>query len=116
MKTYQPSASPCPIGRASRVLGDRWAILVLREALLGVERFEGFMERLPISRAALTSRLTMLVDAGLLKRQPPDAKRATYHLTLAGRDLAPVYQSMAEWSSKHLYEDHHSVTPWAQGH
>ena len=55
MRKYVASTAPCPIGRASRVLGDRWVLLILREAFLGVERFEDFMKRLPISRAALVS-------------------------------------------------------------
>ena len=104
MKQYEPSRSPCPIGRASRILGDRWVLLILREAFLGADRFEVFMERLPISRAALSSRLTMLLDAGLLERDPPDAKRASYRLTLAGSELQPLYQEMAHWSTRHLFE------------
>ncbi len=103
MKGYTPSAAPCPIGRASRILGDRWALLVMREAFLGAERFEQFMDRLPISRAALTSRLAILVEAGLLSREPPQARRASYHLTEAGRDLVPVYQAIGKWSGRHLF-------------
>ncbi|ABC64593.1 winged helix-turn-helix transcriptional regulator [Erythrobacter litoralis] len=112
MKTYEPSRSPCPIGRASRVLGDRWALLVMREAFLGAERFEDFIQRLPISRAALTSRLGMLVDAGVLERDPPAARRAAYRLTSAGRDLVPVYAAMAEWSEKHLFPEGRTAAPW----
>jgi DNA-binding HxlR family transcriptional regulator len=108
MKQYEPSRSPCPIGRASRILGDRWVLLILREAFLGADRFEAFMERLPISRAALTSRLAMLLDAGLLERDPPDAKRASYRLTDAGSALQPLYQEMARWGATHLFGD---VTP-----
>ena len=104
MKQYEPSRSPCPIGRASRILGDRWVLLILREAFLGADRFEVFMERLPISRAALTSRLAMLLEAGLLERNPPDAKRASYSLTAAGRALQPLYEEMARWSATHLFE------------
>lgn len=103
MKQFQPSRSPCPIGRASRILGDRWVLLILREAFLGETRFEGFMGRLPISRAALTSRLGMLVEAGLLERDPPDAKRAAYRLTEAGRALLPVYREIGRWSGAHLF-------------
>ncbi|NJS15823.1 MAG: helix-turn-helix transcriptional regulator, partial [Sphingopyxis sp.] len=83
MKAYTPSRSPCPVGRASRLLGDRWVLLILREAFLGVERFEDFIDRLDISRAALASRLGWMVDAGVLERVPPDAKRAAYRLTEA---------------------------------
>lgn len=112
MKQYQPSTSPCPIGRASRVLGDRWVLLILREAFLGVDRFEDFMTRLPISRAALSSRLTMMVEAGLMERYPPDAKRARYALTQSGQALAPVYAAITEWSGEHLFAEGEQPRKW----
>ncbi|MEO1046636.1 MAG: helix-turn-helix domain-containing protein [Pseudomonadota bacterium] len=102
MPEYRASRSPCPIGRASRVLGDRWAMLILRDALLGEERFEGWMARLDISRAVLTDRLAMLCQAGLLQRDPPGGKRAHYRLTEAGRALAPVYAEITQWGDTHL--------------
>lgn len=103
MKQYEPSRSPCPLGRASRVLGDRWVILVLRELFLGAHRFEDFMRRLPISRAALTSRLAMLQDAGIIARDPPEAKRASYRLTEAGLALQPVLEAIGRWGTAHLF-------------
>ena len=102
MREYTPSRSPCAVGRASRLLGDRWVLLILREAFLGVERFEDFVGRLDISRAALTSRLGWMVDAGVLERVPPDAKRAAYRLTDAGRALGPTYAAMKAWGEEWL--------------
>lgn len=102
MKDYVASRSPCPIGRASRLLGDRWVILILREVFLGVDRFDCFMERIPISRATLTTRLGWLVNAGVLARDPPAAKRATYLLTPSGQALRPVLEVMREWSEAWL--------------
>ena len=102
MKAYTPSRAPCPIGRASRVLGDRWAMLILREAFLGVEHFEQFLVRLDISRAALTSRLGILVAAGLFERVPPAGKRAAYRLTEAGRALGPTYEAIKAWGDAWL--------------
>lgn len=102
MAHYVPSRSPCPVGRASRVIGDRWVLLILREAFLGIERFDHFLERLPISRATLTARLAMMVDAGILDRDPPAAKRATYRLTAAGRALAPTYEAIKAWGDAWL--------------
>ena len=102
MKEYTPSRSPCAVGRASRLLGDRWVLLILREAFLGVERFEDFIERLDISRAALTSRLGWMVDAGVLERVPPDARRAAYRLTDAGHALAPTYAAIKAWGEAWL--------------
>ncbi len=102
MKVYAPSRSPCPIGRASRLLGDRWVILILREAFLGVDRFDDFVNRLGINRAALTSRLQWLVEAGLIARDPPDAKRGRYFLTEGGRALMPTFTAMREWATAYL--------------
>lgn len=87
------------------MLGDRWVLLILREAFLGAERFEEFVERTGINRAALTSRLAILIEAGLMRRDPPEGKRARYELTQSGRDLAPVYRELADWGSAHLFKE-----------
>ncbi len=113
MKSYQPSRSPCPIGRASRILGDRWTLLILREAFLGAQRFDVFVDRLGINRAALTSRLGMLVEAGLMTRDPPKGKRALYVLTESAQALVPLYAEMSKWSSAHLFEDGEPPLNWA---
>jgi len=105
MKTYRPSRAPCPIGRAARLLGDRWVLLILRDALLGAERFEEFIERLGINRAALTSRLAILQEAGLMRREPPEGKRARYLLTEKARALVPLYEQLGAWSAEHLYAE-----------
>jgi DNA-binding HxlR family transcriptional regulator len=87
-----------PAARAIRLLGDRWAILVLRDAFQGVRHFEQFLERSGASRATLTRRLRSLVANGILVRvraaSPP--ARIEYRLTARGRDLFPL--SMAAWS------------------
>src|SRR3546814_20424233 len=93
MKDYTPSRSPCPVGRASRLLGDRWVLLILREAFLGIDRFEDFMSRLDISRAALTSRLGWMVAPGVHERVPPPAKRAGYRLAQAGAALGQPFDA-----------------------
>jgi len=113
MKTYRASRSPCPIGRAARVLGDRWVILILREAFLGADRFEQFVERLGINRAALTSRLDILQEAGLMVREPPQGKRAQYLLTDSGKALAPLYREIAQWGSEHLFADDEQREEWS---
>lgn len=105
MKSYQPSRSPCPIGRAARVLGDRWVLLILREIYMGAERFEDFIEPLGINRAALSSRLKMMQEAGLLVREPPEGKRARYGMTERAKALMPVYREMAIWGGAHLFEE-----------
>jgi DNA-binding HxlR family transcriptional regulator len=112
MKTYTPSRAPCPIGRAARLLGDRWVLLILRDAFLGAERFEEFVDRLGINRAALTSRLAILQEAGLMRRDPPDGKRARYILTDKARALVPMFEQMAGWSSAHLFADGEPAPQW----
>lgn len=77
-------------------------MLILREAMLDVDRFDDFLSRLDISRAALSSRLAILVEAGLLCREPPAAKRARYRLTDAGEGLRGIYRDLAEWGADHL--------------
>ena len=112
MKTYHPSRAPCPIARAARVLGDRWVLLILRDAFLGAERFEEFVDRLGINRAALTSRLAIMQEAGLLRRDPPEGKRARYVLTDKAHALAPVFAEMAGWSADHLYGEGEAAPAW----
>ncbi|MEO0641945.1 MAG: helix-turn-helix domain-containing protein [Pseudomonadota bacterium] len=112
MKSYRPSRSPCPVGRAARVLGDRWVILILREAFLGADRFEQFAERMGINRAALTSRLDILQAAGLMRRDPPEGKRARYTLTPKAQALEPLFHEMAQWGSEHLFEEGEPRSAW----
>ena len=103
MSQFARSRSPCPIGRAARILGDQWVILILREAFLGATRFEEFIPNTEINRAALSSRLNALIEHGIVERDPPEGKRARYRLTQAGRDLVPVLFAMREWSEKWLF-------------
>lgn len=115
MKTYRPSRAPCPIGRSARLLGDRWVLLILREAFLGVDRFELFIERLQINRAALTSRLAILQEAGLMERDPPEGRRARYILTERAHALTPLYREMAKWGSEHLFDEAEAPANWPDG-
>lgn len=94
------------------MLGDRWVLLILREVYLGAERFEDFIEPLGINRAALTSRLAMMQEAGLLLRDPPEGKRAKYVATQRARELMPLYREMALWGDKHLFEDGENRKVW----
>ncbi len=73
------------------------------------------MDRLSISRAALSSRLVMMIDAGLMRRDPPEAKRASYALTEAGRDLQASFLTIAQWSAKHLFEGGDRPRDWQKG-
>ncbi len=76
--------------------------LVLREAFLGVDRFEDFITRLDISRAALSSRLGWMVEAGVMERVPPEGKRAAYRLTAGGKALRPTFDAIKAWGDEWL--------------
>lgn len=105
MKQFRPSRSPCPVGRASRILGDRWVLLILREAFLGATRFEEFLPNTGINRAALASRLAALVQFGIMERVPPEGHRAEYRLTAAGAELQATMGAIREWGNKWLVDD-----------
>jgi DNA-binding HxlR family transcriptional regulator len=86
------------VTRAIRVLGDRWSLLIIRDAFMGVRRFQDFLDRTGTSRATLTNRLQALVRSGIMKRvKYSDAPaRFEYRLTDRGRDLYPL--SLVAWS------------------
>lgn len=102
--TYE--SQDCTIARALEVVGERWTLLVLRDALYGVRRFSDFAEHLDIPRAVLSDRLRKLVAAGLLERVTTvgdDASHSgvVYELTEAGRDVWPIVHSLAQWGRRH---------------
>jgi DNA-binding HxlR family transcriptional regulator len=92
----------CSIARALEVVGEWWTFLVLREAFLGVRRFEGFQERLGIARNVLTTRLRRLVARGVLERSRYQTRpaRFEYRLTEKGLDLFPVVVALKEWGDR----------------
>lgn len=99
-------SGPCPIGRAADILGDRWTLLVMRNATVGMSRFDDFKTELGIADNILSNRLTRLVDHGLLTRtpyRPPEGGRTRqeYRLTKAGEDLLPVLHALQVWGNEH---------------
>lgn len=92
----------CPIARALEIVGERWSLLILREAFLGQRRFNDFERRLGIARNILSARLKHLVERGVLSREPSreDARQVEYRLTPMGKALFPVLVSMAQWGSQ----------------
>jgi DNA-binding HxlR family transcriptional regulator len=102
-KDYE--AQDCSIARALEVVGERWTLLVVRDAFYGVRRFNDFQAHLDIPKAVLSDRLDGLVENGILERQPdPDhAGRQLYELTSAGRDLWPVLNALLAWGGRHRY-------------
>src|SRR5689334_23507250 len=96
-KDYQ--RQDCSIARALEVVGERWSLLLVRDAFYGVRRFSDFEVHLDIPKAVLSDRLNGLVEAGVLARKPdPDhAGRTLYELTATGRELWPVVHALQRW-------------------
>ena len=92
----------CSVAAALEILGEWWTLLVLRDAFLGVRRFEDFQRRLGIARNVLTTRLQTLVAHGVLERRRYQERpeRFEYRLTDKGLDLYPVLLSLMEWGDR----------------
>lgn len=104
MKRKDFSQADCPIARTLDLVGEWWSLLVIRDALLGVTRFDDFQQRLGISRNALTDRLKKLVKGGVLTRRPitEGGRREEYVLTPMGDDLVPVVGAMLNYGNQWL--------------
>jgi DNA-binding HxlR family transcriptional regulator len=94
----------CSIAQALELVGEWWTLLVVRDAFLGVRRFEEFQDRLGIARNVLTARLQTLVDGGILERRVYEEarSRADYVLTPKGRALWPVLVALRQWGDEWL--------------
>jgi DNA-binding HxlR family transcriptional regulator len=97
----------CSVARTLDVVGERWTLLVLRDAFQGKRRFEDFSRSLPIARNVLTSRLKTLVEHGILERRQYEERppRYEYRLTDKGRDLYPVIVAMVQWGDRYLTDE-----------
>ena len=103
-----PTPPPeCSIAGTLEIIGDRWTILILRDAFRGVRRFDEIQHDLGIARNVLTDRLNKLVEAGVLeKRMYQDRPaRYEYRLTPKGVDLSPALVALMRWGDKHLAGD-----------
>jgi len=92
----------CSVAQCLEVVGEWWSLLIVRDAFLGVTRFDDFQARLGISRNILTRRLNHLVHSGILKRVPyqDHPPRSEYRLTSKGRDLWHVVAAMRQWGDR----------------
>jgi DNA-binding HxlR family transcriptional regulator len=111
MKRKDLSAAHCPVARSLERVGEWWSILILRDALNGVQRFDDFQKSLGIAPNMLTRRLSALVAAGLLEKRrycerPP---RHDYVLTACGRDFKPVVQALLAWGNRQFAPEGASV-------
>jgi DNA-binding HxlR family transcriptional regulator len=96
----------CSIARALEVVGERWTLLIVRDAFLGLRRFDEFQESLGIARNVLADRLNRLVAEGILERvrYSERPERFEYRLTPKGRELNIALAGLRQWGDKHLSE------------
>lgn len=102
MKWEEIGDQPCSVARALSVLGDRWTMLILRNAFMGIHRFDDFQRSLGLTRHVLSERLKRLVEHGILVKVPyvERQERFEYRLTDKGLDLYPIMLSMVQWADK----------------
>ncbi|MFD3479024.1 winged helix-turn-helix transcriptional regulator [Streptomyces sp. NPDC058695] len=94
----------CPVARTLDLVGDRWSLLVVRDAMDGARSFTEFQRRTGMARNILTDRLKKLTAHGLLaQRTAPSGRRQEYVLTDAGCDLFPVILTLRQWGERHAF-------------
>jgi DNA-binding HxlR family transcriptional regulator len=97
----------CSVASTLEVIGDRWTLLVIREAFLGTRRFADFQERLGVARTVLSDRLSRLTEDGVLARvrYQERPERFEYRLTPKGLDLWPVLHALMQWGDRYLMDE-----------
>ncbi len=104
MATRSAQPRVCSIARTLEIVGEKWALLAVREVFLGNRRFDEMVRRIGAPRDTLASRLRALTGAGILERRQysEHPARFEYFLTQAGRDLYPVILTLMRWGDTHL--------------
>lgn len=98
---------PCSLAKALQVVGEKWAMLAIREISLGNRRFDAIARNTGASRDILTARLRTLEAAGVIERRPysDHPPRFEYHLTDAGHDLKPTLHALRTWGDTWLQDE-----------
>src|SRR5687768_18032565 len=99
LDSFRQAALSCPIPAAVELIGEKWAFLILRGALNGLQHFEEFQGGLGIARNILSDRLGKMVAGGILERtpDPTDRRKVVYALTPKGEGLLPVVLALRQW-------------------
>lgn len=107
-KPHIDPAPTCPVARTVDLIGDRWSLLIVRDAFDGVRRFGDFQSGLGVARSVLTHRLKGLVEAGILEVRPASdgTSYQEYVLTAKGESLFPVVVALRQWAEQHMFEPH----------
>jgi DNA-binding HxlR family transcriptional regulator len=95
----------CAVARALEIVGERWTLLIVRDAFYGVSRFSDFRDHLAIPRAVLTERLNLLTEHGILDRVTAASGRDEYSLTPKGQRLWPAIWSLSAWGNEFYLGD-----------
>ncbi|EJM82007.1 putative transcriptional regulator [Pseudomonas sp. GM74] len=97
--------SECPVARTLEAIGDRWSLMIIRDAFDGIRRFSEFQKSLGVAKNILASRLKTLVEVGVFDVQPASDGSAykEYVLTEKGREIFPVVISMRQWGERFLF-------------
>ncbi|MEU5877665.1 helix-turn-helix domain-containing protein [Spirillospora sp. NPDC047279] len=97
----------CSVADTLQIVGERWTLLVIRELLYGVRRFDGIARNTGASRDILAARLRKLEAAGIIRRELYNAHpaRYEYHLTEPGRELSDVLSTLMKWGDRHLHRE-----------
>ena len=103
------SVDDCSMAMAIDLIGDRWSLLIMREALYGVAKFEDIRADINIPKSVLSTRLRKLVEGGILEKQPyreaGSRMRQAYVPTEKGRELGLVMLTLMQWGDRHLRDD-----------
>jgi DNA-binding HxlR family transcriptional regulator len=96
----------CPVARSVDLVGERWALLLVRDAFDGTRRFSDFQRGLGVARSILAERLRKLVEAGIFEVQPASDGTAyqEYVLTPKGEQLFPLMVALRQWGEQHLFD------------
>lgn len=115
MKWQDVGELRCPIARTLSVIGDRWSMLILRNAFMRMRRFDDFQTALGVPKHVLSTRLKKLVESGVLRREPYQQSpvRYEYRLTERGRELYPLILFMAGWGNKWMDDGHGALVNYA---
>src|SRR3954467_2228262 len=105
LDSFRQTALSCAVPAAVELIGEKWAFLILRGALNGLQHFEEFQAGLGIARNILSDRLGKMVAGGILERRsdPGDGRRVIYSLTAKGEGLLPVVLALRQWGEEWGY-------------
>ena len=107
MRWNEIKNEPCSIARALSVIGDRWTLLIIRNAFMGTRRFDDFQAQLGVTRHLLTDRLNLLVEEEVMRKVPYQEQptRYEYRLTKKGVELYPVLMALVKWGDSWMTDE-----------